>query len=82
MHDNGVIKFVQPANPFQIFGLRQGSRKSIKYEPVGTIGLANAFLDHAQHNVIRDELAAFHQRLGLTPKFGVALNMVAQHVTC
>src|SRR6516162_7421858 len=44
----------------QILRLGDGSRKTVKYATVSTIGPLDAFRDHLQNHRVRDQFAALH----------------------
>src|ERR1700730_18191214 len=60
--------------------LRDGAREAIKKDAVLGVRLVEAGADHAHHEVVGDEPAGVHDRLGLTAERGVPSHLVAQHV--
>ena len=60
--------------------LGHGSRESIEEDALGGVGLVEAALDHADHQVVGHQPAGVHDRLGLTAERRVVSDLVAQHV--
>ena len=44
------------------------------------VGLLDAILDELDHDLVRDELAVAHDRLGLTPDIGLRAHRCTQHI--
>jgi hypothetical protein len=61
-------------------GLGQRARISVENETVGAVGLIDAFGDDGIDDVVRDELAGVHHRLGLEPDRAPRGDRGAQHV--
>ena len=61
-------------------GLRDGARKAVEQEALGAVGLGDAFLDQVDDQVIADQTARFHHRLGLQAQWRAGLDSGAQHV--
>ena len=73
-----VIQF--HAGFHQGFSLRNGARKTVEQETVGAIGLADAFLDQVDDQVIGNQTTAVHDALGDQAQFGAGLDRGTQHV--
>ena len=58
----------------QLFGLGNVAWKAIENEAFLGIGFGKPLFNHAQHNVIRDQLSCIHRRFCLHPKWGTGSN--------
>jgi hypothetical protein len=65
---------------FQRVALGEIARVAVEDEPGLRIGLAEALLEHAQHDVVRNELACVHHRLGLYPERRAGFDRRAQQI--
>ena len=61
-------------------GLLHGARKAVEDETVLRVGLVDAVIDDADHDLVGDERAGLHHRLGLQPDRRLRLDGGAQHV--
>src|ERR1700686_1508149 len=57
-----------------------GAGEATKKGAVLGVGLVEAGVDHAPDEVVGDEPAGVHDRLGLTAERGVASHLIAKHV--
>src|SRR4029077_12954429 len=64
----------------QVLRLRDGSRKPVEHEAVPTIRLLDTIGNHLEHQRIRHELAARHDRLGLLSQRRALDDVLAEHV--
>ena len=65
----------------QVFRLGHRPRKPVKHKTVRTIRPLDALPDHLQHQGIRNQVAALHDRLGLYAERRALADMLAKHVT-
>jgi hypothetical protein len=61
-------------------GLRDRARKAVEEKPAGAIGGEDALLHQPGDDVVGDEVAAVHHRLGREPERRAGLDGAAQHV--
>jgi hypothetical protein len=64
----------------QRFGLRHRARVAVEDEALRAVGLVDALGDDAVDDLVRDQLAALHHRLGLAPHIGAFGDRFTQHL--
>ena len=64
----------------QGLGLRNGAREAVEQVAVGAVGLLQAFLDQADDDVVRHQLAFVHDLFGHFAQLGAGLDGGTQHV--
>jgi hypothetical protein len=55
-------------------GLRRGAREAVEHEPAGAVRLGDPLQDHADHDLVRHQLARLHELVGLDPQGGALLD--------
>ncbi|MCY1178554.1 hypothetical protein D9M73_189080 [compost metagenome] len=64
----------------QGFSLRNGAWETVEQETVGTVRLGDAVLDQVDDQLVGNQLASVHDRLGFQAQRGAGLDSGAQHV--
>ena len=67
-------------NLIQRAGLRRGARKPVEHEPGDRIRTRQPLADDPDHQVVADQLAAFHHGLHLPAEFRPAVHRLAENV--
>src|SRR6185312_9681434 len=80
--DHGIqFETLAGEDPRQGFGLRHGARKAVEDEATGRIRLDDTVGHDLVDDLVRDEAAGIHDRLGPLADLGSSLDRRAQHVT-
>jgi hypothetical protein len=67
-------------NPLQPLGLRDGPHDAVEDHALRRLGLAQFLAHHSQDDVVADQVAGLHHRLGLAAQRAIALHGVTQQV--
>jgi hypothetical protein len=77
----GVERLPDPGQEFrQLVGLRHAARVAVEDEPAGGVGTRQPFAKQGQDDLVRDQLARVHRRLGLEAERRLAGDGIAQQV--
>ncbi len=81
MQHDGVDRLTQAVeHRRQRLRLRDVARKAVEDETVRGVGPRQALADQGEHQVVGDQLAGVHRRLGPEAQLGAARNRIAQQI--
>ncbi len=66
----------------QRLGLRDVAREAVEQEAALRVILQQPGLDHGDGDLVRDQVTAIHERLGLAAEFGAGADVVPEDVAC
>ena len=75
------VHFLVCEHGVELLGLSRVSWEAVKEDAALALWIAKVVLDEANNELIRDELATFHDAISLLSKFSACLDCVSEHVT-